>query len=133
MTMTTASDETIAAEVLAAEEARIAAVHAGDWERLSDFLGSDLTYTHMNGKIENKAENLAAMKAVSRSYKRSDLKVRAFGDVAVMNGGFEATMAPLPDGTPERRLVGRALQVWAKREGAWQMIAFQATAVPETA
>ena len=57
---------------------------------------------------------------------------RAFGDVAVMNGGFEATMAPLPDGTPERKLVGRALQVWAKREGAWQMIAFQATAVPET-
>jgi hypothetical protein len=100
---------------------------------LNDFLGSDLTYTHMNGKIETKAENLAAMKAVSRSYKRWDLKVRAFGDLAVMNGGFEATMAPLPDGTPERKLVGRVLQVWAKRDGAWQMIAFQATAVPETA
>ena len=129
--MTTSSDETIVAEVLAAEEGRIAAVHAGDWERLGEYLGSDLTYTHMNGKFENKAENLAAMKAVSRSYKRSDLKVRTFGDVAVMNGGFEATMAPLPDGTPERKLVGRALQVWAKRDGAWQMIAFQATAIPE--
>jgi ketosteroid isomerase-like protein len=130
--MTISSDETIVAEVLAAEEARIAAVHAADWERLSDFLGSDLTYTHMNGKIETKAENLAAMKAASRSYKRSELKVRTFGDVAVMNGGFEATMPPLPDGTPERTLVGRALQVWAKREGAWRMIAFQATAVPDT-
>jgi hypothetical protein len=129
--MSTSSDETIIAEVLAAEEGRIAAVHAGDWERLGEYLGSDLTYTHMNGKFENKDENLAAMKAVSRSYKRSDLKVRAFGDVAVMNGGFEATMAPLPDGTPERILVGRAIQVWAKREGAWQMIAFQATAIPD--
>jgi ketosteroid isomerase-like protein len=131
--MTTSSDESIVAEVLAAEEARIAAVHAGDWERLGDFLGEDLTYTHMSGKIETKDENLAAMKAVPRSYKRSDLKVRTFGDLALMNGGFEATMAPLPDGTPERTLVGRVLQVWAKREGAWQMIAFQATAVPTTA
>jgi len=129
--MTSSSDETTVAEVLAAEEARIAAVHAGDWERLSDFLGGDLTYTHMSGKIETKAENLASTKAVSRSYKRSDLKVRPFGDMAVMNGGFEATMAPLPDGTPERKLVGRALQVWAKRDGAWQMIAFQATAVSD--
>jgi hypothetical protein len=125
------ADKVVVAEVLAAEEARIAAIHAADWDLLSDFLGSDLTYTHMNGKLENKAENLAALQAVSRSYKRSDLQVRTFGDIAVMNGGFEATMAPLPDGTPERKLTGRAIQVWAKRDGAWQMIAFQATAVPD--
>jgi len=125
------ADEVIVAEVLAAEEARIAAIHAADWDRVSDFLGSDLTYTHMNGKLETKAENLAAMQTATRSYKRSDLKVRTFGDIAVMNGGFEATMAPLPDGTPERKLIGRAIQVWAKRDGAWRMIAFQATAVPD--
>jgi ketosteroid isomerase-like protein len=129
-TTTDTSDEVVVAEVLAAEEERIAAIHLADWDRVSEFLGSDLTYTHMNGKLETKAQNLAAMQSATRSYKRSDLQVRTFGDVAVMNGGFEATMAPLPDGTPERKLVGRAIQVWAKRDGAWQMIAFQATAVP---
>jgi ketosteroid isomerase-like protein len=131
--MPSAPDETTISEVLAAEDERIAAIHAGDWDRVGEFLGDDLSYTHMSGKLENKAENMAQNAAVRRSYKHTDILVRPFGDTAVMNSGLEVTVAPLPDGTPERLLLGRAIQVFAKRDGKWQMIAFQATAVPPVA
>jgi hypothetical protein len=90
--MPSAPDETTISEVLAAEDERIAAIHAGDWDRVGEFLGDDLSYTHMSGKLENKAENMAQNAAVRRSYKHTDILVRPFGDTAVMNSGLEVTV-----------------------------------------
>jgi hypothetical protein len=129
--MSTTTNEAVATEVLAAEHARVAAIRDADWTRFADFLGEDLTYTHMNGTTDTKAENLALQQASPRTYKRTDLVVRVLGDdAAVMTGGIEVTVAPLPDGTPERVLSGTILQVWARREGRWQLVAAQATGVP---
>lgn len=130
MSTTVSSDETVIAEVLAAEEARLAAIHASDWNALERFLGEDLTYTHMSGKIDTKAENIEGLKNGPRTYKRSDLRVRPYGNFAVMNGILDVTMLPLPDGTPGNLLHGRVVQVWVRRDDRWQMIVFQATAVP---
>ena len=130
--MTTAygTDEQTVKEILQAEEDRLAAIHASDWSRLSELLGDDLTYTHMSGLFENKDENLAALKERPRVYKREGLAVRSFGDVAVLDGLIHVTMDPSPDGTPGRQLHGRVVQVWVRRDGRWQMVVFQATALP---
>lgn len=125
-----AADQQVVKEVIAAEEERLAAIHASDWTRLSDLLGDDLTYTHMSGLFENKDENIAGLKARSRIYKREGLSVRPFGDVAVLDGLIHVSMDPAPDGTPARELHGRVVQVWARRDGRWQMVVFQATAMP---
>jgi hypothetical protein len=123
-------DEQVIVEVLATEGDRLAAIHAADWSRLSELLGEDLTYTHMSGLFENKEENILGLHARPRTYERRDLVVRPLGDVAVMNGLIDVAMPELPDGTPARALHGRVVQVWARRDGRWQMIVFQATAVP---
>jgi ketosteroid isomerase-like protein len=124
------TDERVVKEILEAEEARLTAIHTSDWSRLSELLGDDLTYTHMSGLFENKAENIVALQARPRVYTREDLVVRPFGDVAVLDGLLHVAMPPSPDGTPARHLHGRAVQVWARRDGRWQMVVFQATSLP---
>jgi ketosteroid isomerase-like protein len=124
------TDEQVVKEILEAEEQRLAAIHASDWSRLGELLGDDLTYTHMSGLFENKEENIAGLKARPRTYKREGLVVRPFGDVAVLGGLLHVVMEAAGDGTPARTLHGRVVQVWARRDGRWQMVVFQATALP---
>lgn len=120
----------VAEAVLQAEQRRLAAIHQADWVALDQLSADDLTYTHMSGMIQNKPEYMQDMREKPRTYRRSDLRVRLFGDVAVMNGMLDVDMRASADGTPARRLHGRTVQVWALRDGRWQMVAFQATAVP---
>ncbi|MCL2396169.1 MAG: nuclear transport factor 2 family protein [Acidimicrobiaceae bacterium] len=131
MSTTYEADEQVISEILEAEQERLAAIHASDWSRLSELLGDDLTYTHMNGLSENKEENITALQARPRFYEREGLSVRTFGDVAVLHGLIHVSMDPSPDGTPARQLHGRVTQVWARRDGRWQMVVFQATALPD--
>lgn len=126
---TEVADPNVVDAVLEAENARITAINQADWDTASQFLGEDLTYTHMNGLMQNKAENIEGTRARPRTYRRSDLSVRVIGEVAVMNGMIDVDMHPSADRTAER-LHGRVVQVWAYRDGRWQMIVFQATAVP---
>jgi ketosteroid isomerase-like protein len=123
------TDEQVVKEILGAEEERLAAIHASDWSRLSELVGDDLTYTHMSGLFENKHENMEGLKSRSRTYRREDLVVRPYGDVAVLNGLIHVSMDASADGTPARELHGRVVQVWVRRDGRWQMVVFQATAL----
>jgi ketosteroid isomerase-like protein len=117
-------------EVLAAEAARMTAIDARDWPALEMILGDDLSYVHSDtGIYEDKEANLVTLKASPRSYKRRDLKVRPYGDVAVMTGEIDITIDALADGTAEQHIFSRATQVWIHRDGRWQMIVFQATMI----
>jgi hypothetical protein len=122
----------IVEEVLGAEAARLAAIDTRDWAALELILGDDLSYVHSDtGVREDKAANLATLHQSPRSYKRRGLKVRHYGDTAVMTGEIDITVDALPDGSPERHVFSSATQVWVRREGRWQMVAFQATMIPE--
>lgn len=129
--MSATSDAEVATEVIAAENERLAAIRAGDWARFSGVVGDDLVYTKMDGALETKADYLDVLQASPRTYTRNNLVVRVFGDVAVMHGGIQVTVAAQPDGTPERVRTGTILQVWAKRDDRWQLVAAQATDVPK--
>jgi hypothetical protein len=70
---------------------------------------------------------MATLQASPRSYKRHGLKVRPYGDTAIMTGEIDITIDALPDGIPERHIFSFTTQVWVLRDGRWQMAAFQAT------
>jgi hypothetical protein len=109
--MTNQADDSIIDQVLAAEASRLQAI-------------DDRADT---GRYEDKASNMATLQASPRSYKRRNLKVRPYGDAAVMTGEIDITVDALPDGTPERHIFSFTTQVWVFRDGRWQMAAFQAT------
>jgi ketosteroid isomerase-like protein len=114
--------------VLAAETSRLKAIDDRDWTALEMILADDLSYVHSDtGLYEDKAANLLTLKASPRSYKRRDLKVRPYGDTAVMTGEIDITIDALPDGTAEQHIFSLATQVWVRRDGRWKMVAFQAT------
>jgi ketosteroid isomerase-like protein len=124
------ADQQTIDEVLAAEAARLHAIETRDWDALDRLLGDDLSYVHSDtGLYEDKAANLATLHASPRSYIRRDLRVRPYGDVAVLTGEIDITIDAIQDVSPEQHIFSFATQVWVKRDGHWQMVVFQATMI----
>jgi ketosteroid isomerase-like protein len=118
------------AEVRAAQEARFAATLKGDLAALQTLIGDDLIYTHSSAKVETKQEFLDLLKSGFYQYKAitpSDLRVRVYGDTALVNGVAEIDV--VNDGTP-RHIKLRFLEAWVKRGGRWQLTTWQSTRFP---
>jgi hypothetical protein len=117
-------------EVLAADEARYAALQAVDVAALERLLGNDLFYTHSSTQIDDKGayiESVRTGKVVYRETLRSDVRVVPYGCMAVMTGrgDFKVEL----DGKPLEVHI-RFTNVWEKRGIGWQMVAWQATRFP---
>jgi hypothetical protein len=126
------TDDESAREVIAAEEARCRAIIESDRATLDLILGDDLTNTHSSGSSEDKAANLnRSATPGSNTYSRANLKVRVYGDTAVMTGDMDIHFPDAPDGTPGRLMPSVALQVWVNRDGRWQLVAIQTAPRPE--
>ncbi len=122
--MTTTADTTDAAirEVVAAEMERCRALSEQDWEALAGLLADDLTHVHMPGRLEDKAAYLAGIKGRPRRAERRDLRVRLYGETAVMTG----VLVNHRELGAEEAMV---TQVWVRRGGRWQMVAYQAARI----
>lgn len=121
------SDAGLTAAVRRAEDQRIAAMIKADLAALDTLLAEELTYTHSNGRVETKAQFLAALKSGDLRYEaidREDLTVRSYGETAVFTG--RATLRVKSKGQENRFLV-RFIDVYVKRNGRWQMVAWQST------
>ena len=113
------------------EAKRIAAMVSKDLGTLDALLADDLSYTHSGGLTETKAQFIALIR--DREPKHDYLGVDF----------MSAEVVPMPGGTAAM-VRGRAtirlervapysvlfLDVWTVRNGAWQMVAWQATRVP---
>jgi ketosteroid isomerase-like protein len=121
-------------EVLAADAERVRALLANDIPALEALLGDDLTYVHSNGMLDTKASYIESLRSGASRYltmDMSDLSVRALGeDVAVINAKFEARV--LVRGG-EVNPKPRVLMVYARRDGRWQMVAWQSTPIANPA
>jgi hypothetical protein len=116
-------------EVISAENERCRLANECEWEALDFFLADEMTFVHSVGRIENKSEWVAGLKALRRYFFRDSLNVRMFGDVAVTTGGL--THVFLDDaGVPSRVLPVAVLQVWVNRDGDWKLFANQHTRTP---
>ena len=118
------ADET---EVHAVEEERIAALLAGDGDRLASLLADDLVHFHANGLMDSKASYLASgsVKLEFLKIERPELTIRLFGDVAIVTGTLNQTLR-IRDSGAVVEMQGVATQVWVKQSGKWLQTTYHA-------
>lgn len=120
----------VTAGVARADEARYEAMRAADMPALGATLGDDLVYTHSSSVVDSKQSYMASIASGKVRYKRTDrhdVLIRAIGCTAIMTGRG-AFLVEL-DGK-EMAVDLRFTNVWARRDGVWQMVAWQATRIP---
>ena len=114
-------------EIIALENRRIEAMTKGDIQALQEILADDLIYTHTTARIDTKASFIDAIssgRSNYRSVERKDVKVRQFGDSAVVTGHAKVHVG-------DNKFEIRYIDVYAKRDGVWQMVAWQSTRLPD--
>ena len=116
-------------EALKAEEARFAAQMSGDVTAMQRLFGDDLVYIHSSTLEDTKASFIESIRSGNvkyRSMKRSDVKVRTYGCIAIVTGtaNFDVTARG-----QELSLHLLYHAVWAKRAGGPQFVSWQATRV----
>ena len=127
-----AASPAVEAAILDLEQQRVQAMLRGDVQALSRILADDLTYTHSSGTVDTKASFLDAISSGQLKYKafdRSDLRVRAYGNAAVVTGraAVQVDVAQKPS-SPTILFT----DVYVRQpEGRWQMVAWQSTRLPD--
>lgn len=115
------SDHTVTADV----EGFFAAMRSGDLVKLSNYLADDYFLIGVGGNTRGKATRLAWLKdniSLLSTIRPSDLKIRHYGDVAVVTG-----LVTITDESPT--VYERFTHVWARKGDSWQMVSGQVTAV----
>ena len=114
-----------------AEARRFDAMVRADTAALDTLLADDLTYTHSSGQFQMKRQCLADLQAGKLKYEfisPEGVQVRIYGTTAVVTG--RARLQVRPQGQASGFQV-RFTDVYVKRNGRWQMVAWQSTRLPE--
>jgi len=88
-------------------------------------------FIHNDGKVENKSQFIEPIKSERRNYpslSRDDVAVRVYGDLAVLTARASRTVL---SGGKSRTDRVRALDVYAKRNGRWQLVSLQTTRIAQ--
>ncbi len=125
-----ARDESARAEVLAAENARTAALVHRDVSTLDRLIRDDLTYVHSSGRTDNKKSLLEAIRSDELHYiswTSKEMNVRVLADTAVLDGEY-AVKVINRKASPETLDVNVFfLTVYVRSGGRWQQMAWQTT------
>ena len=115
-------------EVLAASDALKQAMMKKDAAGLQKFLHEDLTYSHSNARLQNKADVVKATtgQTTIEAMDFSDVGVRVYGTTALIRANVD--MRNSTDGKSTTSHIN-VLFVWLKGPGGWQLVARQATQV----
>jgi len=121
----TATDQ----EVLNLDRALIDALFTKSRARFEPLLADDYVYIHSNGTVTNREEEIGQTMASDVKWtasKLSNLKIRVYGDAAVVTGTLTHT------GSAKGYVGGARLvtHLWVKRNGRWQTVGGQSTIVP---
>lgn len=111
--------------VLELERRRCAAIANADFDALGDVLAEDYLHVFGTGPTTDKPGYIAAIKAAPRVPVRDNLRVRVYGDAAVLTGDMINNITP--PGQETRVVQAFCTQVAAKRDGRWQFVSFQLT------
>ena len=119
------------ATILAAQDARFAAMVKGDASYLETALDPSLTYHHSSGSAQTRAEFMASIKAGSLKYKALDVierKVRRVGSIAIITGIFRLQATNNGEIIDSK---ARFTDVYENKDGRWVQLAWQNTRIPE--
>ena len=114
-------------EILALEKARNDAILHGDAAALDRMTSDDYTFIGIHGELRAKPEIVKGFASGAFKYdarQMSDLKVRVYGDTAIVTGRASQT------GTENQKDYSgayRFTRVYVRRHGVWRTVAFQTT------
>src|SRR6266853_4415664 len=114
-------------KILDLEKQRIAAMVKKDIATLDALLADDMSYTHSGGTTDTKASFIKLIKERGRYLgdDYSNTQVITSGDNAVIVRGIAQIRL---ENTPAYPVI--FVDMWVLRDGAWKMVAWQATRVP---
>jgi ketosteroid isomerase-like protein len=116
-------------EILSLEEARNQAVLQGDVTALDRMTSDDYTFITLRGELRTKSDILKGFASGSFHYESrqiSDLKVRVYGDTAVVTGrSVQKGMENGKDYSGDYRFT----RVYVKEEVRWVTVALQTTLI----
>lgn len=119
------------ATVTELDRKRMAAMAQKDVATLQALLADDLVYTHSSARLDTKASLIGNMQSgatVYASVEPSEVVAQDCGEAVVLTG--VARISVTSGGKPMQFGV-RFTDVWARRAGHWQMVAWQSTKLPE--
>jgi ketosteroid isomerase-like protein len=123
------SQTTVEREILSLEEARNQAVLHGDATALDRTTSDDYTFITLRGELRTKSDILKGFASGSFHYDSrqiSDLKVRVYGDTAVVTGrSVQKGMENGKDYSGDYRFT----RVYVKEKGRWLTVALQTTLI----
>jgi ketosteroid isomerase-like protein len=117
--------------VMQMEEELRAAITKSDTKTYGRLLGDDYVFTNQDAVVRTKAQMVSAYDSGSLKYesiKFDEIKVHPYGDTAVVTG------RSTQKGQDKGKDIGgqfRYTRVYVKRQGRWQLVATQATRIPE--
>ena len=116
--------------VIDLDRKRMQAMATKDVATLESLIADDLIYTHSSARLDTKRsliDNMTSGSTVYSSVEPSDVKAQDLGDTVVLTGiaQIKVTVA----GTPNAFGV-RFTDVYARRNGRWQMVTWQSTRLP---
>jgi ABC-type phosphate/phosphonate transport system substrate-binding protein len=116
--------------VLKADNERFTAMLKADTAALEKLLADELSYTHSNAQVQDKAAFISDIKTGKIKYltiEATDQKARVFGTTAIVTGG--ASVHVVQNGNDLTFKI-RYTNTHLNRGGAWQMVAWQSTRLP---
>jgi ketosteroid isomerase-like protein len=110
---------------------RMSAMAQKDLAALNELIADDLVYTHSSARLDTKQSLIGNMESGSTVYTSvvpSDVKAQDLGDTVVLTGSCAISVNA--GGRPNSFGV-RFTDVYAKRNGRWQMVTWQSTRLPD--
>ncbi len=118
-------------QILQLEQQRMHAMMDADAETLNRVLADDLTYIHTTAALDSKESFIGALSSGALNYESiasTDAQVRVYGDTAVVTGNGDVRVT---SNGRQNLFSIRYTDVYAQRDGRWQMVAWHATRMPE--
>jgi ketosteroid isomerase-like protein len=104
-------------------DAYLESVRMGDVDRFREILADDFLCSAADGSVLDKAAflDLTAGPRTLRHLSADDVRIRVFGDVAIIHAATRYTTMAEQEGR------GRYTDVWARRNGSWLAVAAHVT------
>ena len=109
---------------------RMQAMAKQDMATLNAVLADDLVYAHSSARLDTKQSLIGNMESGSTVYTSvvpSDVKAQELGDTVVLTG---LCRIGVDSGGNAMNFGVRFTDVYAKRDGRWQMVTWQSTKLP---